>query len=61
MTRHTPSIRRHRVVFALLIGLVPQATSAQIRLGPELQVNTYTTGHQTSPSVAWQPGGGFLA
>jgi hypothetical protein len=60
MTRHTASIRLHRVMLALLIGFVPLATSAQIRLGPELQVNTYATGQQTFPSVSWQPGGGFV-
>ena len=35
-------------------------SSTGARLGTEFQINTYTTGGQTDPKVAAQPGGGFV-
>jgi Dockerin type I domain len=35
-------------------------SSAGAKVGPEFQVNSYTTGPQTYPRVAWETSGGFL-
>src|SRR5687767_4606896 len=38
---------------------VASASAAQLDVGPEFQVNTYTTGRQAMPAVAVHDDGGF--
>src|SRR6185369_2189373 len=43
------------------VGLVASAGPLRAQpIGPELVVNTYTTGQQHHPAIAAQPGGGFV-
>jgi hypothetical protein len=52
---------RSLVVAAFAVALVPVVVRAQTpALGPELQVNTYTTGHQAYPGIAVDDSGQFL-
>jgi hypothetical protein len=51
--------RRTAVVLAALLCVVPPAR-AQLDLGPEFQVNTYTTGRQAAPAVAIGGDGSFV-
>jgi hypothetical protein len=52
--------RRAAFVLAGILTLSPTAGTAQVLLGPELQVNTYTTDAQWRPSVAADPDGNFV-
>src|SRR5262245_34340706 len=45
------------IVLALLTG---HAALAQVTLGPEFLVNTYTRGDQSRPAVAMDPSGSFV-
>jgi hypothetical protein len=51
-----------RSILALLLVLAaaPVALHAQVRIGPEFQVNTYTPGYQQFPDVAADAAGGFV-
>ena len=48
------------VATALVVGGWPIALGAQVRLGSEFQVNTYTTNSQTRPSLAADAAGNFV-
>ena len=48
------------IVAALLAGLPPAATWAQVTAGPEFRVNTYTTSAQFYSRVAADPAGNFV-
>ena len=51
----------HRLSTAgILLLLLPSVTLAQEPLGPEFQVNTYTTGVQSRPAVAIDNIGEFV-
>jgi hypothetical protein len=44
----------------LVLAAAPTAVRGQVRVGPELQVNTYTPGFQGTPAVAADAAGGFV-
>jgi hypothetical protein len=45
---------------AAMVVLLPALGSAQASLGPEFQVNTYSTGYQGIPSIASDAAGNFI-
>ena len=49
--------------FFLLVSLVaaPRPSGAQVPAGPEFQINSHTTSHQSKVDVALLPAGGFVA
>jgi hypothetical protein len=51
---------KRAVRIALLMSLAPAAVWSQTPFGLEFQVNTFTTGYQTHPSVAADASGNFL-
>jgi hypothetical protein len=51
---------RAAVVVLLVLTAAAPARAELTPVGPELQVNTYTTGFQTTPDVAMDPSGRFV-
>jgi len=49
-----------RWVLASMLVLVAPASWAQVALGPDFQVNTYTTGSQYNPGIASDAAGNFV-
>ena len=55
------TLRYWHLAFALALAVRPIPLRAQpVPAGPEFQVNTDTTGHQSNPAVAAGPTGGFV-
>jgi hypothetical protein len=46
--------------FVCVAAAMPRTATAQVPLGPEFQVNTYTTYNQRRPSIASDAGGNFV-
>jgi hypothetical protein len=55
-----PIMGKRAFSLLLVASALPEPSSAQIRLGPEFQVNTYTTFVQTEADVAATDKGGFV-
>jgi hypothetical protein len=52
---------RRRAAFWILAAMLAAAPArGEVKVGPEFQVNAYTTGSQDRPSIAAAPAGGFL-
>ena len=56
-------MRATSIAFTLLFLTTTQPAAAQapVKVGPELQLNTYATGFQFAPEVTAMPDGGYLA
>ena len=52
--------RRAPLALFVVVGALPSVVRGQIPVGPEFQVNTYTTGSQQQPSVAADAAGDFV-
>jgi hypothetical protein len=54
-------MRRQTVAATFVAALFPGLASSQVPVGPEFQVNSYTTGIQASPRIASDAAGNFVA
>jgi hypothetical protein len=54
------ALAKRKLVFVLLLAAWPALAAAQVRLGGEFAVNTYTTGNQSGPAVASDAAGNFV-
>jgi phosphoheptose isomerase len=53
-------VSKRALLTLLVVSALPGVAAAQVRLGSEFRVNSYTTSNQNSPAIAATPNGRFV-